>query len=177
MLSASDLVSFAAAHLRDGEGLNGARLLSAESARLMRTSTSRLKGFGTVREFGLGWMLSANGTIGHGGGGPGILSRVSADRDKDYAIAVLTNAGHGSGLIRDTVNTWSDQVAALEPVEIPSYPFTGEAVDSVRFLGNYAGIAGQHDVVEHDGGIGFGFYRRPPVLRQCAPGARPGGGA
>jgi CubicO group peptidase (beta-lactamase class C family) len=155
MLSASDLARFAVAHLRDGEGLNGARLLSPESARLMRVPTSHMKGYGSTLEFGLGWMLSPGDTIGHGGGGPGILAGLTAVPERDYAIAVLTNAAHGSLLIQDANSTWGQTIAGIEPEAPADYPFIDSRVDARRYIGVFEDIAAKMEVVEHEGGIGL----------------------
>jgi CubicO group peptidase (beta-lactamase class C family) len=73
-MSATDLVAFGAAHIKDGRGLNGSRILSPESAIAMRTKTSEFKGGGIT--FGLGWMLAEGGGLQHTGGGPGIYSLI-----------------------------------------------------------------------------------------------------
>src|SRR6185295_14119659 len=87
------------------------RLLSAASARAMRTKTASYKGIGFA-DFGLGWMLMPGGVIGHGGGGPGILSQLYIHPASSTAISVLTNAAHGAGLIGEMARP------VLEPLGI-----------------------------------------------------------
>ncbi|MYE14855.1 MAG: beta-lactamase family protein, partial [Gemmatimonadetes bacterium] len=88
MMSPADLVTFAAAHMADGTGLNGTAILSPESARAMRTETTRGRGEGSPVAFGLGWMLSEGGFVSHGGGGPGILATLIARPGGNVAVAV-----------------------------------------------------------------------------------------
>src|SRR5688572_6665450 len=71
MLSAKDLAVFALAHVNDGMGNNGHRLLSAASARRMRRQTAAWRGVGGGG-FGLGRMTMDKGIVAHEGGGPGI---------------------------------------------------------------------------------------------------------
>ena len=71
MLAAKDVATFALAHVNDGVGTNGHRLLSAASARRMRRQTATWRGVGGGG-FGLGWMTMDRGIVGHDGGGPGM---------------------------------------------------------------------------------------------------------
>src|SRR5262249_18912156 len=100
MMSATDLVTFARAHLADGVGPNGSRVISAASAQAMRTRTASYKGVGFA-DFGLGWMLMRDGIVGHGGGGPGVFSWLYTHVPSRTAIAVLTNAAHGTAMANE----------------------------------------------------------------------------
>jgi CubicO group peptidase (beta-lactamase class C family) len=155
MLSATDLVSFAAAHIGNGLGLNGEQVVSEGSARAMRKETAQFKSYGPRMGFGLGWMLSRDDHFTHGGGGPGILSNLTAVPSKDYAIAVLTNVEHGGVLIGEATNTWGERVAGIEPAPAPDYPFIDTDVDLGRYIGVYSGVAVKNEIVEHEGGLGF----------------------
>ena len=61
MLSAKDLATFALAHINDGVGANGRRLLSAISGVRMRWQTAAWRGV-VPGGFGLGWMTRHNGS-------------------------------------------------------------------------------------------------------------------
>ena len=102
MLAAKDLATFALAHVNDGVGANGHRLLSAASARRMRQQTAAWRGVGGG-SFGLGWMTSDNGILGLDGGGPGIVSWLYADPAAKTVAAVLTNAAHGGSVVEDII--------------------------------------------------------------------------
>ena len=140
MLSATDLATFARAHLNGGVGPNGARILSEKSARLMRRQTTRCQEPGFALGFGLGWMLYQDGSIGHGGGGPGILSWLIAHPEKDFAMAVLTNVEHGMRIIQEVLAPYveplgmktygSDLQALAEQPEVP-------VEDAAKVLGRF----------------------------------------
>jgi CubicO group peptidase (beta-lactamase class C family) len=143
MLSAADLVAIARAHLGDGVGPNGARVVSAESTRAMRTRTASFKGPGFA-DFGLGWMILDQGLLHHSGGGPGILSVLYAHPASGTAIAVLTNAAHGMLL--------GEEVAAPYLTAVGARPFTAAAAELVRratdgpvdpapYIGRYESVA------------------------------------
>ena len=169
MMSASDLVTFAAAHMGDGTGPNGAPILSPQSARAMRTPTVRVRGVGSTLQFGLGWMLPADGFVSHGGGGPGILSVLTARPESNVAVAVLTNSDHGGALANELVNKWLEDVAGAAPPTPEVMPIVDVEVDVQRYAGTYENIALQHEVVEMDGGIGvsswskYRFYDNTPM--------------
>ena len=84
MMSARDLATFAAAHMGDDVGPNGAAILSPNSARAMRTETTRARGQGAPIVFGLGWMLLDGGFVAHSGGGPGILASLVAHPESTW---------------------------------------------------------------------------------------------
>ncbi|MDL2410320.1 serine hydrolase domain-containing protein [Rhizobium calliandrae] len=104
MMSAADLVTFARAHLADGLAPNGARLLSSESARLMRVITEPRIGMAT-HGVGLGWMTFGNDVCGHGGGGPGIVAKLYISPSHQLALAVLTNSDNGRKVIDELAST------------------------------------------------------------------------
>jgi len=167
MMSASDLVTFARAHLNDGVGDNGERILSAESARAMRTKTIDYQGVGFAGGFGLGWMLNDDGSCGHGGGGPGILSWLTIAPEKDFAMAVLTNVEHGGLILEELMRPrlleqgLSYFADALK--EADAMPEVG-APDPESFVGAYGNCSMTTEVLAHDDGYAvrirpkFKFY-------------------
>jgi CubicO group peptidase (beta-lactamase class C family) len=89
--SADDLVRFARMHVNGGV-LNGARILRAESARLMQHLT--VEGDVPGRRYGVGWWgdsSTGRRTFSHSGGGPGMGVMLSAYPDDKIITAVLTN--------------------------------------------------------------------------------------
>jgi CubicO group peptidase (beta-lactamase class C family) len=155
MMSATDLVTFARAHLGDGGGANGARLLSAASVEAMRTRSASYKGVGFA-DFGLGWMLMRDGIVGHGGGGPGVFSWLYTHVPSKTAIAVLTNAAHGTALANEIATP------AFEPfgVKLPGVfvaelvaQATDAPVDPAPYVGTYENVATVLRVVPRGNGL------------------------
>jgi hypothetical protein len=155
MLSATDLVTFARAHLSDGMGPGGGRVLSAASARAMRTLTARYRGIG-FGDYGLGWMLQPGEVVGHGGGGPGIVAQVWLHPGSGTAMAVLTNAAHGTPVITELM------APVLEPfgMRMPSTvaadmvkQATDQPVDSGPYAGTYESAAAVLRIVASGTGL------------------------
>lgn len=162
MMSAADLVTFAAAHMADGTGLNGATVLSPESARVMRTETTRGRGEGSPVAFGLGWMLAEGGFVSHGGGGPGILATLVAHPESNVAVAVAANSSHGSGLTGELANKWMEEAAGVAPPAPVVRPIVDTEVDVARYTGRYETIAQIYEIVEMDAGIGVSLWAKFP---------------
>ena len=158
MMSAADLVTFARTHLSDGVAPNGQRLLSAASARLMRLKTASYQGpsFG---DLGLGWILLENGVVTHTGGGPGIVSALYAHPASQTAVAVLTNAAHGTPVINEIVSPILEAVARVKPLGSATAELVKQAtdapVDPGPYVGQYESIATVTRVIAQGNGIAF----------------------
>lgn len=156
MMTASDLVTFARMHLNDGVGPNGTRVLSEASAKLMREKTGTYGG-PMKMSFGLGWMLIAPTMVGHGGGGPGILSYLIVDPASDAAIAVLTNNAEGMLVIADMANAF----LAARGGEPMGGDFNTDAgftiqrgpIDTAPFTGIYEGVTTLFRIEDVDGAL------------------------
>jgi CubicO group peptidase (beta-lactamase class C family) len=155
MLSAKDLATFALAHVNDGVGPNGHRLLSASSARQMRRQTATWRGVGGVG-FGLGWMTLDKGILGHNGGGPGIVSWLYADPTTKTVAAVLTNAAHGLSVVNDTLAPLYDEAGATafgaDAAELARQA-ADRPVDPQAYVGHYDSVAFAYRVIPHENGI------------------------
>jgi CubicO group peptidase (beta-lactamase class C family) len=155
MLSAKDLATFGVTHLNDGVAPNGHRLLSAASARRMRAQTAAWRGVG-FGGFGLGWMTVDKGIVGHGGGGPGILSSLYADPTAKSVVVVLTHAGHGGGVIGE-ISAPLFGAAGAKPVGSDAVELAKQAtdapVDPRPYVGLYEAVASASRVVAHEKGI------------------------
>ncbi|HZZ65252.1 MAG TPA: serine hydrolase domain-containing protein [Candidatus Baltobacteraceae bacterium] len=150
MCTARDLLEFVSAHLRNGAGADGGRLLSSEN-------TARMQRFSGAPEYqafesGIGWRIF-QGLIGHGGGGPGIVSYVSADPRSGTAAAVLTNAEHGVELLRDVLNPFMLQHAGAVP--LPTLPQANPACrfEPDRYVGVYENNTVIHEVRQDANGL------------------------
>jgi CubicO group peptidase (beta-lactamase class C family) len=155
MLGANDLATFALAHMNDGVGLNGHRLLSAASARRMRQQTAAWRGVGGAG-FGLGWMTIDKGVVGHDGGGPGIASWIYADPAAKSVAAVLTNAAHGGAVVGD-ITAPLYRAAGAKPFQTDALELEKRATDTrvntYPYVGEYEGVALAFRVVPHQDGI------------------------
>jgi CubicO group peptidase (beta-lactamase class C family) len=155
MLAATDLATFALAHVNDGVGANGHRLLSAASARRMQRQSAAWRGVGGGG-FGLGWMTFDKGILGHDGGGPGIVSWLYADPASKTVAAVLTNAAHG-GPVLDEITAPLYEAAGATPLAAEYDELEKQATDSRvdprPYVGQYESVALAFRVVPHQEGI------------------------
>jgi CubicO group peptidase (beta-lactamase class C family) len=154
MLSAKDLATFALAHMNDGVGPNGNRLLSAASARRMRRQTATWRGVGGGG-FGLGWMTMDKGIVGHDGGGPGIVSWLYANPAAKTVAAVLTNAAHG-GVADEIIAPLYEAAGAKPPwadYDELEKQATDARVDPRPYVGQYESVTLVLRVVPHGEGI------------------------
>ena len=130
MMSAAGLVTFARALINGGVGANGVRILSAASAALMATETTRFLSPATWH-VGLGWMLRPGGVLFHGGGGPGVSSVLYAHPESGRAFALLTNCSKNgvfdADLVDPLLESWGAPVETLTPIEgeYESTPYEG----------------------------------------------------
>jgi CubicO group peptidase (beta-lactamase class C family) len=154
MLAAKDLASFALAHVNDGVGTNGHRLLSAAGARRMRRQTATWRGVGGGG-FGLGWMNMDKGIVAHDGGGPGIVSWLFADPAAKTVAAVLTNAAHG-GPADDIIAPLYEAASAKPPgadYDELEKQATDRPVDPAAYVGDYESVTLVLRVIPHEKGI------------------------
>jgi CubicO group peptidase (beta-lactamase class C family) len=89
------LVRFARMHMNDG-ALDGVRVISAESARLMRSYQATAEGAYT---WGLGWRRSSIDNVamvGHGGATNGFTAKLLLVPERNFIVVALTNHDHGS---------------------------------------------------------------------------------
>ncbi len=132
--TAEHLIRFARMHMNDGE-LDGARVISAESARLMRSFQTNAEG---SRTWGLGWARSSiDGVamVSHGGATNGFTARLLIVPERDFIFVALTNHDHGSSaypVIEKTALHDLLGLTAPEPVVIQM-----STDDLARFAGTY----------------------------------------
>jgi CubicO group peptidase (beta-lactamase class C family) len=148
MMSARDLMAFTQAHLSDGLGASGNRILSAQSSKHMRLQSGNPGP--QAFDSGIGWRR-LNGFVGHGGGGPGIVSFVSAHPESQTAAVVLTNAEHGLAVLIDLIGPFMREHVGADP--IPSLPAVTPELrfDPARYRGTYENNTVIHEVSERDG--------------------------
>ncbi|MET1005145.1 MAG: serine hydrolase domain-containing protein [Propionibacteriaceae bacterium] len=141
--SVSDLLSFAAAHLRNGLGLNGTRVLSNEAAEAMRVLQVDLSADTTTQPgWGLGWSLVDWGgetAVSHGGGTIGQICDLHVFPERQLAIAVLTNSSTGSALIHELLELLGAELGLTPPT--PRRDPDADDVDLRPLIGRYESTA------------------------------------
>jgi CubicO group peptidase (beta-lactamase class C family) len=101
-LCITDLLTYARFHMGDGTAANGERVLKRESLELMRTPQAHKQA--TDDDIGLGWHIRKVGpirTYAHGGTLGGHILLLELVPERNFAIAILTNANTGWRLIQD----------------------------------------------------------------------------
>ncbi|MCX0269627.1 beta-lactamase family protein [Nocardia zapadnayensis] len=99
--SVGDLLRWARFHLGDGRTADGDRIMTADSLHRMREQTVELRGSTLGDAFGTCWFLrevDGVATIGHGGSGNGQFAELLLVPERDFAVAVMSNAGPDAGL-------------------------------------------------------------------------------
>jgi CubicO group peptidase (beta-lactamase class C family) len=137
--TAADLLAFASLHIYDGLAPDGARLLSAESARAMREARIDQPDPSHSPAWGWGWgveRLDGPRIVEHAGNTCGQQSQLLVVPERGVAVAVLTN-GDAQGLLRSQLV--GGLVRDLVGVSRPGNPEPVDAaVDSTPFIGTFA---------------------------------------
>ncbi len=115
--SVTDLLRFARFHLGDGT-VGGARVLSPEGIQRMRTphGPGGSVGPNVLDGVGVNWQLWSVGgarVVGHGGGGVGQQSGLVLVPEREFALAVLTNADAGAALGQELTEWALEQFLGL----------------------------------------------------------------
>jgi hypothetical protein len=98
----TDLLKYARFQMGDGSSATGERVLKRESLELMRTPQMRKQA--NDDDMGIGWHLRTVGpvrTAGHGGTLGGHILLLEIVPERNFAIAILTNANTGWRVIQD----------------------------------------------------------------------------
>jgi CubicO group peptidase (beta-lactamase class C family) len=150
-LCMTDLLAYARFHMGDGTNAAGERVLSRASLEQMRTPQARKQS--TDDEIGLSWHIRRVGpvrTYGHGGTLGGHILLLEIVPERNFAIAILTNANTGWRLIQDVerealtsylgVSYAANQgIAHRGLVEtIPAAEPLAQQPDPAPYLGTYA---------------------------------------
>lgn len=152
--SVEDMGRYFAMHLREGESVDGVRVVPA--AELAETHTAQTVLDGSTG-YGLGWGVSdtANGPLlAHGGGTAGFTSQVLGLTSLDFGMVILTNSANGIPFIgavnrrltdlafglplrgdADLLATIAEQKAAFAELLAALAPVDAESV--AAYLGRY----------------------------------------
>ncbi|SFW79621.1 serine hydrolase domain-containing protein [Amycolatopsis australiensis] len=148
-----DLVTFAGMHLRDGEGPDGTRVLSAGSARAMRERQVELPDLGLMgRAWGLGWSLYDETVIGHDGGTIGQSAFLRLAPGHDVAVALLTNGGNPMPVYAEVVGHVLKELTGIELPPLPVPDPGAPRVDATRYVGEYSSSVADIVVSQDDDG-------------------------
>ena len=131
-----DLLKYARFHLGDGTAEDGSRLLSAEGLAAMREPHVTVWGDAA---WGLSWGIEPVGDVfcaQHGGGTVGQVSRLTVVPERDFAVAILTNAGSGNRVIKPVRRQALQDWLGLEPDEPAAIEATED--DLRQYVGRYS---------------------------------------
>jgi CubicO group peptidase (beta-lactamase class C family) len=138
-MPAHGLVLFARMHMADGLAPDGTRLLSAESARLMREPHVDIRPLtGPAARQGLGWRLTtAPHIVEHPGDAPGCGSMFLLVPDQGIAVAALANGGDMSALFATLREELLSDLASLSAPARSPVPDAEPVEDVDRYRGRY----------------------------------------
>jgi len=148
MMSAQDLLTFVRAHMANGTGPNGTRLLSADSAARMRRTSGDVDG-PVCFDGGIGWLLLGGDLVHHGGGGPGVLSWAVAHPESGTAAVVLTNADKGFAVAKDVMRPFFESRLGYAPFPPPK-PAPETQFDPSLYVGDYENCSVIHTIEARD---------------------------
>lgn len=134
-MTAGDLLTFARAHLADGAGV-----LPAKLARMMREPQVALPDLGRPASWGLGWELQdwAGGTVvGHDGSTPGQAATLKLVPEAGVAAVLLTNGGDPDPLVAELLNPVLARIADVSPPAPPTPPDPPLPFVADRYAGRY----------------------------------------
>jgi CubicO group peptidase (beta-lactamase class C family) len=138
--SVADLLRWAKFHLGDGHAGTGEQVLPAAVLRQMRQQTAELRGSSLGDALGIGWFLrDIDGvrTVGHNGSANGQFANLLTVPQRDFAVAVLSNAGPDSGLaVNQAVVRWALQ-RYLGVADRDTEPLPYDAVRAAEIAGIY----------------------------------------
>ncbi|MFI1379672.1 serine hydrolase domain-containing protein [Embleya sp. NPDC020886] len=149
-----EVLAFTRLHLNDGVTADGTRVLSADSAELMRRKQIDLPNGHTLGDsWGLGWILmgwDGHRLYGHDGTTLGQSAFLRILPDADLAVCLLTNGGDSKALYADL---YGEIVHSLAGVTMPPplEPAAGPLpADVAEHLGVYEREAVRMEVVRRD---------------------------
>lgn len=165
-MSASDLLHFVAAHLRNGLSESGRRVLSESSAAAMRTSQVRLPALRTgFDRMGLGWFMgkaAQQDIAGHDGSCAGQSAYMLCAPARGFAYALLTNS-LSVAMANELRSTLLQAVDLAPDEEVPHGAFDWHPL---RHAGVYENLAARLLITGRPGGLALKVIPRQPGVAQ-----------
>lgn len=159
--SVGDLLAWGRFHLGDGRGV-----LSADSLALMRRPTVELRGSSLADAFGICWFLKQVGgvaTVGHGGSANGQFADLLLVPERDFAVAVMSNAGPDSGLaVNQAIVGWALE-EFLGVVEQAPEPLPYDAASAKQVAGRFGNEVMVLTVTDDGEKLTIGCEVRPEI--------------
>lgn len=160
-MTASDLLLFVAAHLHGGMSETGVRILSEDSARLMRQPVLEVSPHnrGRFNRMGIGWLLIESERqilAGHDGACAGQFAYMLSAQDRGFAFALLTNSP--SAGLADELRTSLLQTVGITLAEPPVVPCAKWSPH--RYVGIYESLAARLVISEGDGKLSLKVQSR-----------------
>jgi CubicO group peptidase (beta-lactamase class C family) len=159
MMTASDLMTYARAHMAGGVGSNGKRILSEASTARMREHFGNPSG-PLAFDCAIGWHRAQGGLLHHSGGGPGIVSMLIIHPESQTAIVVLTNAEYGAAVLAELAKPFLQTRLGLETWLPPPNALADQTIDPAPYAGVYQNSSVVHEVAVTDGRLTWTAYAR-----------------
>ncbi len=131
-----ELLRYARFHLGDGTASDGTRLLSPESMAAMHAPQVTLWG---KESWGLGWVIDDSAgvrQISHGGGTLGQVSLLALVPERQFALAVVTNADRGGQITHEVLRWALKEYLGVESPEGPK-PIEATREMLIPYVGRY----------------------------------------
>jgi CubicO group peptidase (beta-lactamase class C family) len=131
-----DLLRYARFHMGDGTVEDGTEILKPESLAAMQSPQAQI--WGDKENIGLSWFVGevdGTRTVSHGGGTTGQISLFLMVPERQFALAVFTNA-EGGGALNEDVRRWAiKEYLGLE--EEKPEPIESTEEDLAQYVGLY----------------------------------------
>lgn len=168
--NAADQIKWARFHLSDGKAADGTQVLSAELTRKMREPT--VETHGMLGDYvGISWILEdVEGVriVGHGGNTNGQQSVFEMVPERDFAVAVLTNANPNGYQVHQEMLKWALE-AYTGVVKRDPEPIEPTVTELSRYAGTFETVAAVVRIEVKDGGLTLKMESKDPEADSWPP--------
>jgi CubicO group peptidase (beta-lactamase class C family) len=174
--SVADLLRWARFHLGDGRAETGEQVLPAAALRQMQQQTAELRGSTLGDALGIGWFLrDIDGvhTVEHNGSANGQFANLLTVPERDFAVAVLSNAGPDGGLaVNQAVVRWALE-HYLGVADRDAEPLPYDAAPAAEIAGIYENDMMRVTFRTDGAGLTVEFTIKPRSARRPTPNCPP----
>lgn len=166
--NAGDQLAWARFHLGDGQGLDGARILSEDSLRRMKEPTAEAPGSAIGDKVGISWLLrDVEGVrlVAHGGTMIGQYSELLLAPERNFALISMTNSGPNGNQFNEELQHWALE-HYLGIVDRDPEPLLLGEDELTPFAGTYETVAAFAELTPEQGGLKIKVTIKPEVLAQ-----------